>query len=200
MVNVGEKVSPDMSVVQVVDLSRMELEAGVPVGEIPGIKIGQEISFTVVGFATRQFQGKVERINPSAEAGSRSISVFLSLPNPEQALKGGQVGAVLAWLPVNLRADALRRLQLAAQAQAGPVFLFRDALARGRPSPAPLRLLLQPAGADHLTVRLLKRRGPQATQPLRLALPPVLPTHLQARLQAQAAAQQVSLGLADTPR
>lgn len=118
----------------------------------------------------------------------------------EQALKSGQVGAVLAWLPVNLRADALRRLQLAAQAQAGPVFLFRDALARGRPSPAPLRLLLQPAGADNLTVRLLKRRGPQATQPLRLALPPVLPAHLQVRLQAQAAAQQVSLGLADTPR
>jgi RND family efflux transporter MFP subunit len=89
MVNVGEKVSPDMSVIQVVDLSRMELEAGVPVSEIPGIKVGQEISFTVDGFARRQFQGKVERINPSAEAGSRSISVFLSLANPEQALKGG---------------------------------------------------------------------------------------------------------------
>ncbi len=118
----------------------------------------------------------------------------------EQALKSGQVGAVLAWLPVNLRADALRRLQLAAQAQAGPVFIFRDALARGRPSPAPLRLLLQPAGADNLSLRLLKRRGPQSTQPLRLPLPPVLPAHLQARLQAHAAAQQVSLGLADTPR
>ncbi|GCL61093.1 hypothetical protein [Pseudaquabacterium pictum] len=118
----------------------------------------------------------------------------------EQALKSGQVGAVLAWLPVNLRADALRRLQLAAQAQAGPVFLFRDALARGRPSPAPLRLLLQPAGADHLTLRLLKRRGPQATQPLRLALPPVLPAHLQAQLQAQAEAQQLSQGLASIPR
>ena len=89
MVNVGEKVSPDMSVVHVVDLSRMELEAGVPVNEIPGIKIGQEISFTVDGFSDRQFKGKVERINPSAEAGSRSISVFLSLANPEQALKGG---------------------------------------------------------------------------------------------------------------
>jgi len=121
----------------------------------------------------------------------------------EQALKSGQVGAVLAWLPVNLRADALRRLQLAAQAQDGPVYLFRDALARGRPSPAPLRLLLQPAGADHLTLRLLKRRGPQATQPLRLALPPVLPAHLhaqlQARLQAQATARQLGLGLASTP-
>jgi protein ImuA len=116
----------------------------------------------------------------------------------EQALKSGQVGAVLAWLPVNLRADALRRLQLAAQAQAGPVFLFRDALARGRPSPAPLRLLLQPAGGDALVLRLLKRRGPQLAQPLRLQLPPVLPAALQARLQAQAEAQQLSQGLAGT--
>ena len=49
----------------------------------------------------------------------------------EQSLKSGHVGAVLAWLPVNLRADALRRLQLAAQAHDGPVFLFRDALACG---------------------------------------------------------------------
>jgi len=43
----------------------------------------------VDGFADRPFQGKVERINPSADAGSRSIAVFLALPNPEQALKGG---------------------------------------------------------------------------------------------------------------
>ncbi len=114
----------------------------------------------------------------------------------EQALKSGQVGAVLAWLPVNLRADALRRLQLAAQAQAGPVFLFRDALARGRPSPAPLRLLLQPAGVDGLAVRILKRRGPQLAQPLRLQLPPVLPAALQAQLQAQAEARQLSQDLA----
>jgi protein ImuA len=114
----------------------------------------------------------------------------------EQALKSGQVGAVLAWLPVNLRADALRRLQLAAQAQAGPVFLFRDALARGRPSPAPLRLLLQPAGADALALRILKRRGPLLAQPLKLALPPVLPPAVQARLQAEAQAQGLRQALA----
>ena len=48
----------------------------------------------------------------------------------EQALKSGQVGAVLAWLPARLRADALRRLQLAAQSHDGPVFLLRDIEAR----------------------------------------------------------------------
>jgi RND family efflux transporter MFP subunit len=89
VVNVGEKVSSDASVVHVVDLSRMELEAPVPVGDIPSVKVGQEIAFTVDGFAGRDFKGKVERINPAAEAGSRSISIFVTLPNPDSALKGG---------------------------------------------------------------------------------------------------------------
>jgi len=114
----------------------------------------------------------------------------------EQALKSGHVGAVLAWLPVNLRADALRRLQLAAQAHDGPVFLFRDALARARPSAAPLRLLLQPAGIDGLALRLLKRRGPLLAQPLRLVLPAVLAPHLQ----AQAEARQLARRLAEPAR
>jgi len=89
MVNIGEKISPDMQVMQIVDLTKMELEAMVPVADIPNVKIGQAISFTVDGFQTRQFTGKVERINPSAEAGSRAIAIFVSIPNPEQALKGG---------------------------------------------------------------------------------------------------------------
>ncbi|MBA4176052.1 MAG: hypothetical protein C0505_05765 [Leptothrix sp. (in: Bacteria)] len=92
----------------------------------------------------------------------------------EQALKSGHVGAVLAWLPARLPADALRRLQLAAQSHAGPVFMLRDAQMRSRPSAAPLRLLLASAGPDLLRVTLLKRRGPPPAQPLTLALPAVL--------------------------
>ena len=92
----------------------------------------------------------------------------------EQALKSGHLGAVLAWLPARLPADALRRLQLAAQAHEGPVFLLRDAQMRTRPSAAPLRLLLASAGPDQLRVSLLKRRGPPLAQPLVLDLPPVL--------------------------
>lgn len=102
----------------------------------------------------------------------------------EQALKSGQVGAVLAWLPLRLRADALRRLQLAAQSHDGPVFLLRDIEARARPSPAPLRLALHSAGIDELALRVLKRRGPALTQPLRLALPPVLAPVQRARAEA----------------
>ncbi len=88
-VNVGEKITADAPVMHIVDLSKMELEAPVPVSDIPCVKVGQEIAFTVDGFAGREFKGKVERINPAAEAGSRSISIFVSLPNLDGALKGG---------------------------------------------------------------------------------------------------------------
>ena len=92
----------------------------------------------------------------------------------EQALKSGHVGAVLAWLPPRLRPERLRRLQLAAQVHDGPAFVLRELAAATRPSAAPLRLALRPGGADVLTVRLLKRRGPPLEAALRLALPPIL--------------------------
>ena len=101
----------------------------------------------------------------------------------EQALKSGHVGAVLAWLPARLPADALRRLQLAAQGHEGPAFLLRDAALRHHPSAAPLRLALASAGPDCLRVTVLKRRGPPQARPLELAPPPVLSGPAKARAQ-----------------
>lgn len=102
----------------------------------------------------------------------------------EQALKSGHVGAVLAWLPPRLRAERLRRLQLAAHAHDGPAFVLREMSAAQRPTSAPLRLALRPGGADVLAVRVLKRRGPPLESVLRLDLKPVLsgPAQLRARL------------------
>jgi protein ImuA len=92
----------------------------------------------------------------------------------EQALKSGHVGAVVAWLPPRLRADRLRRLQLAAHQHDGPAFVMREAAVAGRPTASPLRLALQAGGADRLQVRVLKRRGPPLEAPLSLELPTVL--------------------------
>ena len=88
-VNVGDKVSGDAPIAHLVDLARMELEAQVPVNEIPFVRVGQEVAFRVDGFEGRPFAGKIERINPAAEAGSRSISIFVALPNADASLKGG---------------------------------------------------------------------------------------------------------------
>jgi protein ImuA len=106
----------------------------------------------------------------------------------EQALKSGHVGAVVAWLPPRLRAERLRRLQIAAQAHDGPAFVFRETAAQQRPTAAPLRLALHAGGVDTLQVRLLKRRGPPLAAPLTLALPPVLSAAARRRAQRPPAA------------
>jgi len=108
----------------------------------------------------------------------------------EQSLKSGHVGAVLAWLPPAVRPESLRRLQLAAQAHDGPAFLLRHASVLARPSVAPLRLALAPAGPAHpdeLALRIVKRRGPPLAGTLRLALAPVLSAPARARAEWLAA-------------
>ncbi|MBK8072254.1 MAG: translesion DNA synthesis-associated protein ImuA [Ramlibacter sp.] len=86
----------------------------------------------------------------------------------EQALRCADGVAVLAWLP-QARADALRRLHLAAQQHRRLLVVFRTPAAQHESSPARLRLLLQ--GTDTLQLRILKRRGPPLDEPL------VLPAH-----------------------
>ncbi len=89
LVQPGEKVSPDTSVVALVDLRELLLEAAVPAAEIPAVRVGQTAHFTVGGFGQREFAGKVQRINPVTSEGSRSILIYVAVPNPDLALKGG---------------------------------------------------------------------------------------------------------------
>ena len=121
---------------------------------------------------------------------SRVVPGSDSLWALEQSLKSGHVGAVLAWLPPRLRAERLRRLQLAAHAHDGPAFVLRELAAAERPTATPLRLALKPRGADVLEVRILKRRGPPLEAALRLALPPVL---------SKVAAQRAHAGVVRPP-
>jgi len=86
----------------------------------------------------------------------------------EEAIKANVRGAVLAWLP-RARPEQLRRLQSCAQRYGGPVFLFRPAPAQTESSPAPLRLIVQPATEGGIRLRILKRRGPQHESELELA-------------------------------
>jgi membrane fusion protein (multidrug efflux system) len=85
----GEKLPVDGKILTLVDLAEMEVEAAVPAGDIPSIRVGQEVSFRVEGFGEREFRGRIDRINPATQSGSRSILVYAVLPNQDSALKGG---------------------------------------------------------------------------------------------------------------
>jgi hypothetical protein len=86
----------------------------------------------------------------------------------EQALRSGVCGAVLAW-PDGAVVDGrlLRRLQLAAGVGRAWGVLFRSPERAREPSPAALRLLVEPSRAG-MTARILKCRGRGPSTPLRL--------------------------------
>ena len=79
----------------------------------------------------------------------------------EQSLRSGNCSAVLAW-PTLEDNVILRRLQLAAEAGDALGFLFRSQHYVQRPSPAALRLQLEPEIGGSLSVSILKRRGGRA--------------------------------------
>ena len=88
----GEKVNFDASLVTIVDLAEMELQAMVPANDIPELVVGMKVALTIDGFGDRRFTGTIERINPTTEAGTRAIVVFIHVPNPDAALRGGMFG------------------------------------------------------------------------------------------------------------
>lgn len=88
-VQAGEKLAPDMPAFTIVNLRQLTLDAQVPASEVPRIKVGQEVRFKVDGYAQRDFAGKVARISPTAEAGSRSMVVYIAVDNSDAALRGG---------------------------------------------------------------------------------------------------------------
>jgi RND family efflux transporter MFP subunit len=89
LVQPGERVGVDSSLLTLVDLSHLELQAPAPADEVPSVKIGQTAHFRVGGFGDRRFEGRVERINPMTDTGSRSVMLYLSVNNSDGVLKGG---------------------------------------------------------------------------------------------------------------
>ncbi|RPH60967.1 MAG: efflux RND transporter periplasmic adaptor subunit, partial [Burkholderiales bacterium] len=78
---VGEKVPADSRIVSIVDLSRMEIEAPVPASDIAAVRIGQPIALSIEGVAGEHV-GRVARINPGTQTGTRSIPVYVALSFP----------------------------------------------------------------------------------------------------------------------
>jgi RND family efflux transporter MFP subunit len=83
----GERVSIDARVVELVNLGTLELEATLSAADSLGVRPGQTASLQIEGRAER-FSARVQRINPSAQVGSRSVLVYLQLQG-EPGLRQG---------------------------------------------------------------------------------------------------------------
>lgn len=74
----GERVAIDARIVEIVNLSRLELEASLSAADSLLVTVGQAAQLTIEG-ATQPIAAKVVRVNPSAVAGSRAVLVYVAL-------------------------------------------------------------------------------------------------------------------------
>lgn len=78
LVQPGERVGVDARIVEIVDLGRLELEASVAPEDVVQLRVGQLAQVQVDGLAD-PVPARVVRINPSAQAGTRSVLAYLEL-------------------------------------------------------------------------------------------------------------------------
>lgn len=102
----GEKVSAEQELLTVVDLRELELAGVVGTHQVSLLKPGQKLSVRVEGSAT-PVEGRIDRIAPSAEAGTRGIRVVVVLSNPDEVFRAGQYASAVVLLD-----DAAQRLTL----------------------------------------------------------------------------------------
>jgi hypothetical protein len=84
----GEHVVLQAPVIEIVDLSNLELQASVSPGDSLAVRVGQIARLTVEG-ASDAVTATVTRINPSAQPGSRDVLVYLTLPAEISGLRQG---------------------------------------------------------------------------------------------------------------
>jgi membrane fusion protein (multidrug efflux system) len=88
-VNAGDVVQPGTAIATVVNPASMRLEGSVPAEQLSSLKVGTPVIFTVNGYGTQTFTGRVERINPTADPATRQVRVYVTIPNEKSTLVGG---------------------------------------------------------------------------------------------------------------
>jgi RND family efflux transporter MFP subunit len=83
----GERVAVEARVVEIVDLSAFELEAALSPVDAARVQTGQSVELRVEG-RTEAIAATVSRINPSVQAGSRSVLVYVRIPNANGLRQG----------------------------------------------------------------------------------------------------------------
>jgi RND family efflux transporter MFP subunit len=78
LVQNGERVGVEARILEVVDLSRLEVEALVPAAEATQVRVGQTATLELEG-TQQKLQARVARISPSAQAGTRAVPVYLAV-------------------------------------------------------------------------------------------------------------------------
>lgn len=85
----GQIVSKNSKLFALANLDSMQIRAAIPSEQINNIKLNQLVNFTVET-NNQTYHGKITRINPVAEVGTRSYLIYIEFDNRAYKLKSGQ--------------------------------------------------------------------------------------------------------------
>lgn len=113
----GEKLSIEQPVLTIVDLAELELAGAVGTHEVSLLAPGMPVEVRVEG-VNKPVAGKLVRISPAAEPGTRAIGVTITIPNPQERFRAGQYALASIVLPdsgLHLTVPALAIVNVAGQ-------------------------------------------------------------------------------------
>lgn len=94
----GEKLSMEQPVLTIVDLAELELAGAVGTHEVSLLAPGMPVEVRVEG-VDQPVAGKLIRISPAAEPGTRAIGVTITIANPHEKFRAGQYALASIVLP-----------------------------------------------------------------------------------------------------
>lgn len=86
LVEPGERVSRGAELFTLVRNETLELTAAVPERRATSIAPGQAVRFDAAG---QRFEGRVARVSPTIDPATRSVTVYVQVPNPRGEIRGG---------------------------------------------------------------------------------------------------------------
>lgn len=101
----GQIIGAGSPLMTIVNLDVMEMQGNAVIGTGPLIAAGQSVGVVVDGLSERVFEGTVDRINPVASSGTRTIPVYIRIENTGGLLRGGMFAT--GEIVVDAREDAL---------------------------------------------------------------------------------------------
>lgn len=87
--NQGESLPIDGKILALLDTSHVEIAAQMPAADVVRLRVDQSAAVTLEGFGDRVFNGRITRISPTTQPGSRSIPVYVEISDRHEALRGG---------------------------------------------------------------------------------------------------------------
>lgn len=86
----GEAVKDGDRLFTIVDISSLELDAQVGVDAAMRVRVGSPVTFTLDALPGQSLEGRVVRIDPRADPGTRQVGIAARLANPGGRIVAGQ--------------------------------------------------------------------------------------------------------------